>query len=144
MIFAAYKFRCQKNTGYFGVRELQKTKNKPPKNRDVSTEYCRYFPPPPQESRQRRVFFIFGFSKSRAVVAIPRGEGGIRTVFWRDVPIFGGFVFCFLQLSNPKKPVFFQHRNIQTVKIIFASSLLTLKKHFFIYPNYLYKQRRLL
>ena len=85
----------------------RKQKTNPPKIR-TSLQISCMFPPAPLGIAPDACFLKSGFSGSRSSGVIPGGSGGENTnVIWRDVPIFGGFVFCFLQLGEPKKTSFF-------------------------------------
>ena len=84
----------------------RKQKTNPPKI-GTSLQIPWMFPPAPLGIAPDACFLKSGFSGSRASGAIPRGAGGNIHGIWRDVPIFGGFVFCFLQFARPTKTSFF-------------------------------------
>ena len=84
----------------------RKQKTNPPKI-GTSLQIPWMFPPAPLGIAPDACFLKSGFSGSRASGAIPRGAGENIHGIWRDVPIFGGFVFCFLQFARPTKTSFF-------------------------------------
>ena len=132
-------FSAKKILAFLGFASCRKQKTNPPKI-GTSLQNTVYIPPlPPRNHDSSSRFRESEYKKHAPLSRFQGGRGEISTVFCRDVPIFGGSVFCCLQLANPKiASIFFAPKYVDGENHL-CVLIINVKKHFFIYLNYLYK-----